>query len=902
MPDSVKLTVDGVEIEARPGSNVLEAAREKGIYIPYLCWHPILKSFGACRMCVVEIDNMRGLPASCTTQVTNGMVVNTNTESAQRTRKEILELTLSEHPHGCLTCHRIKHCGITDICLRNVNVTDRCVLCPQNERCELQDVTFFVNLQPGISLPYKYRQEPLETRNPFIDHDMNLCIMCGRCVRTCNELEGVDAIAFVDRGDATLIGTSLKGTLDHSGCTYCGSCVDVCPVGAIVEKDSKWSGAADQVVTTVCSYCSVGCQLNLQVKGGKVIRAGAEFDSPTSKGLTCAKGKFGEQFIYSKERLTQPLLRQNGRLVEASWDEALNVVASRLVQYRGEQFGVLSLGKGSNEEHYLLQKFARSVMGSNNVGHVDNLSPTETLEPLQEAFGVLAMSSSVEDISQANCFLAVDTDTTSEQPVLGAKLRQAVLRGATLITIDPRETELALSASLWLRPRPGTEPALLQAMAKVILDENLADQEFLEESSQGLDDFRTAMGAVDLDQVEKLTGVQQEKIRAAARSFATNKPAPILFTTVLSRNGHGQGLTQSLLNLAVLTGSVSQAAGGIHPLCSENNSQGASDMGLLPGFLPGYLPVAEQDARERLAEAWGVSALPDSAGQSPPEMMEAARRGELRALVISAGGNHLAGLNLEGAGEALEKLEFLVVQDLFLSELAQKAQVVLPVASFAEEDGTFTNLERRIQRVQQAVPPPGEARPGWWIISEVARRMGVEGFTYGSPVEVMNEIARLTPIYGGVSYERLSGAGLQWPVPTSEHPGTPALPLVRQVPLVVVDVGLGSNHQQAAAPFLVFNYLLREIDGIRTLQGQAVAEINRQDAAAHNLADGGQVELVTEFGSLPAKVKISNDSAPGAIFIAHPWVESLNHLLHKESLPPPVRLSHIKVCSASVRS
>ncbi len=379
--ETITLVVNGKEVKARPGITVLEACREAGIYIPYLCWHPSLKPFGACRICMVEIEERgrKSRVTSCTVTVNNGMIITTQNPELEKLREEIILLILSEHPHGCLTCHRVKHCLPTDICLRNISVNNRCVVCPKNGRCELQDVVFKMGIGSGteVPLPYTYRDLPLEISDPFIHHDMNLCIMCGRCVRACNELEGVNAITFVNRGDRTVIGTAFGVSRIESGCTYCGACVDVCPVGAIVEKGSKWSGPPDRKVTTVCPYCGVGCTIELNVKDNRIVRVTSPASAIVNQGKLCVKGKFGFDFVQSPDRLTTPLIRRNGQLTEASWDEAYDLIASKFNQIKEESgpdaFAFLASGRATNESNFLMQKFARAVIGSNTI---DNCART----------------------------------------------------------------------------------------------------------------------------------------------------------------------------------------------------------------------------------------------------------------------------------------------------------------------------------------------------------------------------------------------------------------------------------------------------------------------------------------------------------------------------------------------
>jgi len=909
--EKIKLTINGQEVEANKGMTVLEAAQAAGIYIPTLCHHPDLAPYGGCRLCVVEIEKMRGLPTSCTTPASDGMVVNTESAAINDVRRTVLELLLTNHPCECLECHRRERCGPFDICLRHVAVTDRCVICPANGNCELQKVVDYMEVHQ-LRVNRDTRSVPVDTSNPFFNLDRNRCILCARCTRTCEEITGVGAIDLAYRGYQARVATFADQPLMDSICRSCGECVVRCPVGALTPKETY---QPTREVKTTCPYCGVGCQMYLGIQDDKVVSVRGDEEGAANQGHLCVKGRFGiAEFVHHPERLTTPLIRKNGSLEAASWEEALALVASKLSGYDKNQVAVISSAKSTNEDNYVMQKFARAVMGTNNVDHCARLCHAPTVTGLVTTFGSGAMTNSINDISNAACVLSIGSNTAATHPIIGMLVRQANRKGTKLIVANPREIDLVRSADLWLQQRPGTDVALLMGMMKIIVDEGLADVSFIEQRCEGFAAFKESLGNFPLDMVERVTGVAGKKIAEAARMYATNRPATILYAMGITQHCHGTDNVIATANLAMLTGNIGKPSSGVNPLRGQNNVQGACDMGALPNVYPAYQPVNNPALREKFEAAWGCSLNP-SPGMALTEMIPAAHEGKLKAIYLMGENPVLSDPDANHVLEALKKLEFLVVQDIFLSETARLADVVLPATSFAEKDGTFTNTERRIQLVRKAIEPVGDCQPDWWITSQIARRMGGKGFEYQHPSQIMDEIATVAPSYGGISYQRLDKeGGLQWPCPTEDHPGTPTLHTEMfargKGKFMPLQYKPSAELPDDEYPLLLtterslFHYhtgtMTRKVKGLNAFRNEELVEINPRDATALGIDDGEMVSIISRRGEVTAKARLTGVSPQGVVAMSFHFAESPTNKLTNPALDPVAKIPELKVCAVKI--
>ncbi len=920
MADNIlTIVVDGREIPARRDQTVIQAALDAGLHVPYLCYYPSMKPYGACRMCVVEVEGSRGTPASCTLPVADGMVVHTSTPTIQKIRKDILELLVSEHPHGCLTCHRVELCGPEDICLRHVNVNDRCVACPKNERCELKDTIRHIGVE--IQTPFTYNNRGLEvhTGDPFYDRDYNLCIVCGRCVRACEEIRGDNAIAFVERAGYALVGTSVGASLLESGCEFCGACIDVCPVGALVETDNKWSKAETRE-TTVCNLCSVGCEVRLEVdRRGKIIRTIGELEGPANRGQLCFKGKFGLDYPNHRDRLRKPLIRREGQLEEATWDEALSLIAEQFKQHTGSQFALIADARGTNEENYLAQKFARTVMGTNNVDHSSNLRP-ELVTGLADTVGVMAATNPIWDLESSGCILVVGANVTEDHNVVGVPIKRAVRAGTKLVVIDPREVELTRYADLWIRPRPGADLAVIGGILRAIAGEGGEVATFAANVA-GLDDLKKSLEQFNDKAVTAASGVSAEEIQQAARLFSQSGPSAIVYALDNLDSGQYAGVVHALGNLALLTGNVGNPGGGLYPLRQGANEQGSWDVGCVPSLLPGYAPINEAASIQRISEAWDGASIPTEPGVTLRDILSGGAGDVKAAWVIGA---------LEGTEETLSKLDFLVVQDTFRTDLAEMATVVLPAATFAEEEGTLTNIERRVQPVRKVLTlKNSEARPDWRIICDVAAAMGASGFDFQSAAQVLGEIGAVVPEYRGITWSRLSRwqarifpmyeqwpghpipqqlypvahdqpHELQWPCPSEDHDGTPVLeasnPKFAALELGGAELSGTKEHPLLFVPGRVLHdaqrsLLIESVNGHNEIRRAEVLALHPADARALKVKDGDLVLLETDGGRGLQAVASIQETAHKGTASATTLFGSL--MVELEKTAAPDKMAHV---------
>jgi len=894
----ITININGRELQCRDGRSILEVAGENGIDIPHLCHDDRLDPIGACRLCLVEIDGQRGLQTACTRTAEDGMLIRTETKEIISLRKATLELLISEHRLACTTCDNDGDCLLQDYAYE-----------------------YQVNESYYPILHRKMRSFNYTSYDQAINYDPSKCISCLRCVRICREVQGTEALTVRNRSGDLIISTGFDLPLKESSCETCGQCISTCPTGALYEHGARRLARAKDLrrVRTTCNYCGVGCQLDLNVhrRTGNIIRVTSETGVIPNNGNTCVKGRFGFDFVASGERLKSPLIKENGIFREASWDEALNLAARRLGELKkkcgSDALAGLSSARTTNEENFIMQKFIRAVLGTNNVDHCARLCHASTVAGLARAFGSGAMTNSIEEIKDAPVLLVIGSNTTECHPVIGINIRQAVASGKTkLIVADPRRISLAEIADIHLRQRPGTDVALINAIMNVILSEGMEDKRFISDRTEGFEEILESVMKNTPEFAEKITGVPAEDIREAARVYAQADSASIIYSMGITQHTTGTDNVLSLANLAMLCGNIGKESSGVNPLRGQNNVQGACDLGALPNVYSGYQKVEDPDARAKFEEAWGCK-LPASAGLSVVEIMNAAADGGIRGLYIMGENPMLSDPDINHVRQGLENLDFLIVQDIFLSETARMADIVLPACCFAEKDGTFTNTERRVQRVRKAVEPPGEAREDWRIICDLAEKMGYS-MKYRGAQDIQTEICALTPSYAGITYQRLEKTGLQWPCPETGHPGTKFLhkdSFAR---------GLGKFHPVRFLPprempdedyplILTTGRLLehwhtgtmtRKCRVLDDLVPDGSLEISWEDASRLGIKGGDYLSVSSRRGKIEVRADITGKVAAGTVFMAFHFQEHPANALTIAALDPVAKIPELKVCAVRV--
>ncbi|WP_343743078.1 formate dehydrogenase subunit alpha [Herbaspirillum huttiense] len=876
----VTLEIDGVAVTVPAGTSVMRASVEAGINVPKLCATDSLEPFGSCRLCLVEIEKdgrkMKGYPASCTTPCEPGMKVQTQTPKLAEIRRGVMELYISDHPLDCLTC-------------------------PTNGNCELQDMAGVVGLR---EVRYGYEGEnhtkmKKDESNPYFTYDPSKCIVCNRCVRACEETQGTFALTINGRGFESRVSAGQMEAFMESECVSCGACVEACPTATLTEKTVIMLGQAEHSKVTTCAYCGVGCSFKAEMKGNEVVRMVPYKDGKANQGHSCVKGRFAWGYATHKDRILNPMIRKsiNDPWREVSWEEALSYAASEFrriqAKHGKDSIGGITSSRCTNEETYLVQKLVRAAFGNNNVDTCARVCHSPTGYGLKQTLGESAGTQTFESVMKSDVILIMGANPAAGHPVFASQIKRRVRQGARLIVIDPRTTEMVksphLKADYHLKLRPGTNTAIITALAHVILSEGLQNESYIQERCdlQSYKDWKEFVLREDNspEAMAAITGVPADIIRGAARLYATGGNAAIYYGLGVTEHAQGSTTVMGIANLAMCTGNVGREGVGVNPLRGQNNVQGSCDMGSFPHELPGYRHISDSTVRGQFEQAWGVTLNPEP-GLRIPNMFDAALDGSFKGLYCEGEDIVQSDPNTQHVAAALQAMECIVVQDLFLNETAKYAHVFLPGSSFLEKDGTFTNAERRISRVRKVMPPKA-GKSDWEVTVALAEALGYP-MPYNHPSEIMDEIAALTPSFHGVSYDKLEKLGsIQWPCNDSAPEGTPIMhvgsfirgkgkfvntqyfatdeKVTQRYPLILTTGRILSQYNVGAQTRRTENSQWHSEDRL---------EIHPHDAEDRGIREGDWVGVESRAGQTVLRATVTEKVQPGVVYTTFHFPES----------------------------
>ena len=866
--ETVTLNIDGQDVTVPKGTSIMRAAQMVGTTIPKLCATDSLEAFGSCRLCLVEIDGRRGTPASCTTPAEEGLIVHTENDKLNKLRKGVMELYISDHPLDCLTCSA-------------------------NGDCELQDMAGAVGLR-DVRYGYagaNHLDAPTDTSNPYFQFEASKCIVCSRCVRACEEVQGTFALTISGMGFESKVSAGVEEDFMNSECVSCGACVQACPTATLMEKSVAEIGTPEHSVETTCAYCGVGCTFNAEMKGDQVVRMVPAKSGKANDGHSCVKGRFAFGYSTHKDRILKPMLREktSDPWREVEWEEAIAYTAKRFMdiqeQYGRKPIGGITSSRTTNEEVYVVQKMIRAAFRNNNTDTCARVCHSPTGYGLNQTFGTSAGTQDFASVDETDLMLLIGANPTDAHPVFASRMKRRLREGAEIIVCDPRRIDMVetphVKASIHLPLLPGSNVALINAFAHTIVEEDLADWDYVSErcDKESFDEWLTFIKDPKNapEAVAHLLGGDAEQVREAARRFAKAPRGSIYYGLGVTEHSQGSTMVMGMANLAMLTGNIGMNGAGVNPLRGQNNVQGSCDMGSFPHEFPGYRHVSQDDVRKQFSEAWGVEQDAEP-GYRIPNMFDAAIKGDYKGMFVQGEDIAQSDPDTHHVEAALENLDCLVVQDLFLNETAKFAHIFLPGTSFLEKDGTFTNAERRLGRVRPAMASK-IGKHEWEVAMEISQAMGYP-MHYNSSSEIMDEIAALTPTFSGVSFERLDNEGsMQWPVNDAAPNGTPIMHIdtfvrgkgnfkitefvpteekvTKKFPLILTTGRILSQYNVGAQTRRTENNQWFPED---------ILEIHEEDAADRNIKDGDLIKIASRKGETTMHALVSDRMQPGVVY------------------------------------